>query len=179
MVASICCSVAESNTQFTIFNLSEHKKQCLISQQTGRGGDLGTNKFRDSGSNRSVSIGGAVTDSTIVTGDNNAVTKISLPIPETVDIRAELEALRLILKRLETDRASDIEKVLHAAQIEVAKPQPDRNKVGEYIEQALTYASGAAGFGYLVEKLIPPVRSAAAWLGANWYDILRFVGLSP
>lgn len=140
---------------------------------------MGTNKFRDSGINRSVSIKGAVTDSTIVTGDNNAITKISLPAPETVDMRAELEALRWILKRLETTRASDIEKVLNAAQIEAAKPQPDRNKVGEHLEQVLTYASGAAGFGYLVEKLVPPVRSAAAWLGSNWYDILRFVGLSP
>ncbi len=148
-------------------------------QQTGGGGDLGTNRFRDSGSSRSVLTGGAVTGSIIVTGDNNAVTKITLPAPETVDMRAELEALRLILKRLETTRASDIEKVLNAAQIESAKLQPDRNKVCEHLTQVLTYASGAAGFGYLVEKLVPPVRSAAAWLGSNWYDILRFVGLSP
>ena len=30
--ASICCAEAEADTQFTIFNLSALKKQCLISK---------------------------------------------------------------------------------------------------------------------------------------------------
>jgi hypothetical protein len=30
MGASICCEEAEANTQFTIFDLPELKKQCLI-----------------------------------------------------------------------------------------------------------------------------------------------------
>jgi hypothetical protein len=32
MGASICCAEAEADTQFTIFDLSALKKQCLISK---------------------------------------------------------------------------------------------------------------------------------------------------
>jgi hypothetical protein len=41
MGASICCAEAEADTQFTIFDLSALKKQCLISnffvKKGGRG----------------------------------------------------------------------------------------------------------------------------------------------
>lgn len=50
---------------------------------------------------RSISVGGNATGSTLVSGDRNSVqtafTVSSLPPPESVDIRAELTALRAVL----------------------------------------------------------------------------------
>ena len=55
---------------------------------------------------RSVSIGGDATGSSIVTGDDNVVTtkyeQVTLPAAESVDISAELTALREVLEKLDS-----------------------------------------------------------------------------
>jgi hypothetical protein len=129
---------------------------------------------------RSVSIGGNVRQSTIVTGHSNAITvgdiEISLPAPQNVDILHELVSIRRILENQQTDESNDIIQLLDEAENEATKIEPDRQSIGNALQRVANYAGGAAGFGYLVEKLLPHVRNAVAWLGANWYDILKSIG---
>ena len=134
------------------------------------------------GQNRSVSIGGNVTGSAIQTGDRNVANlqfqPISLPAPESVDIRAEFDALHEILAKLETSDRRKIDNAFADAQEEVNKPQPDKNEVGKALDRALDYAKKAEGFACVVEKLKPHLIKATAWLGENRHKLLSTVGLT-
>ncbi len=132
--------------------------------------------------NRSVSIAGSVTGSAIVTGDRNTVSvqwqQATLPEAATVDMAAELVALREVLLSLETPDRGKIERALADAEEEAQKPEPDKDEVGQALDRAITYATKANGFAEAVEKLTPHVQRAAAWLGENWFKILAAVGLA-
>lgn len=131
---------------------------------------------------RSVSIGGGVSGSAIVTGDQNTVsvtyTKTTLPPAESVDMRSELAELRKALAALQSPDAGKIQRALDDAEEEAAKPEPDKDEIGAALERAIGYAEKADGFAQAVEKLAPHVKNAAAWLGKNWSKILAFVGLA-
>nr|WP_033365768.1 CHAT domain-containing protein [Mastigocladopsis repens] len=133
------------------------------------------------GQNRSVSIGGNVTGSAIQTGDRNVANihfqPVSLPAPESVDIRAELNALHEALAKLESPDRRKIENAFADAQEEVNKPKPDKDEVGKALDRALDYAKKAEGFASVVEKLKPHLIKTTAWLGENWHKLLNIVGL--
>jgi hypothetical protein len=137
------------------------------------------NKFAQ---NRSVSIDGNVTGSAILSGDRNVANvqfqPVSLPAPESVDIRAEVDAMHEILAKLETSDRRKIDNAFSDAQEEVNKPQPDKNEVGKALERAFDYAKKAEGFTRVVEKLKPHLTKATAWLGENWHKLLNTVGLT-
>ena len=134
------------------------------------------------GGDRSVNIGGNVTGSSIVTGDDNVVQttyqQVTLPPPDSVDISAELRDLREALAGLDSPDRRKIENALGDAEDELAKSDPDKDEVGNAVDRALKYASKAQGFAEVAEKLAPHVKNAAAWLGKNWYKILPVVGLT-
>lgn len=128
---------------------------------------------------RSVSVGGNITGSAIVTGDSNTVSvqfqPASLPAPENVDIQAELTALKDILSSLNDPVATGVAQKLAD---EAQKPQPDKSVIGTTLETGLTYAQNLQGFAEAIDKLRPHVEKAAAWLGENWYKLLPLVGLA-
>lgn len=132
--------------------------------------------------NRSVSIGGSVTGSAIVTGDSNTVSvqfqPASLPKPEQVNIKAEVEALREVLATLSSPDRRKIDNALEDAEEELKKPEPDKDEVGKALDRAIGYAEKATGFAEAIDKLRPHVQNAAAWLGENWYKLLPLVGLA-
>ncbi len=132
--------------------------------------------------NRSVSIGGSVTGSAIQTGDydiaNINYQQVSLPAPESVNIQAELNALREIIEKLETSDRRKIDNAFEDAQEELNKPQPDKDEVGDALNRALKYAKKAEGFAGAIEKLQPRLSKITAWLGDNWHKLLGFVGLT-
>ncbi len=132
--------------------------------------------------NRSVSFGGNVAGSVIQMGDRNVANvqfqPLSLSAPESVDIRAELDALNIILAKLETSDRRKIDRALADAQEEVNKLQPDKNEVAKALDRALDYAKKAEGFAYVVEKLKSHLIKATAWLGENRHKLLSTVGLT-
>lgn len=132
--------------------------------------------------NRSVSIGGSVTGSAIVTGDSNTVSvqfqQAALPEPQSVDIQAELNALHELLVQLQSPDQRKIDNALDDAKEELKKPQPDKDEVGQALERALKYAQKANGFAEAIDKLRPHVEKAASWLGEHWYKLLPIVGLT-
>ncbi|BAZ37738.1 hypothetical protein NIES4101_36610 [Calothrix sp. NIES-4101] len=117
----------------------------MIESQHGRLKDsviiIGDRKI---GQNRSVSVGNNVTGGAIITG-NNSTTNInfqlvSLPAPVSVNIDAEINALREIIAKLETSDRRKIDNAFADAQEELNKPQPDKDEVGDALNRALKYA---------------------------------------
>ncbi len=130
------------------------------------------------GDNRSVSIGGNVTGSAVVTGDGNTVSvqfnQANLPAPETVNIQAELQALRDLLAQLDDPIVAGVAQKLEQ---EAAKPEPDKNVIAKTLETGLTYAKDLADFSDTIDKLRPHVEATASWLGQHGHKLLPLVGL--
>jgi len=135
-----------------------------------------------SGQNRSVSIGSNATGSATITGDSSTANvnfqQVSLPEPASVNIEAELNALREILAKLETSDRRKIDNAFADAQEELNKPQPDKNEVGKALDRAFDYAKKAEGFASAMEKLQPHLAKTTAWLGDNWHKLLSLVNLT-
>jgi hypothetical protein len=140
------------------------------------------NNDNKGGQNRSVSIGGNVTGGAIITGDSSNANinfqQVSLPAPATVNIEAEINALREIMVKLETTDRRKIDNAFADAQEELNKPQPDKDEVGDALNRALKYANKAEGFASTMAKLQPHLTKITAWLGANWHELLNIVGLT-
>ena len=134
------------------------------------------------GQDHSVSVGGSVTGGAIITGDSSTANinfqQVSLPAPASVNIQAELNALREILAKLESSDRRKIDNAFEDAQEELNKPQPDKDEVGQALDRALKYAKKAEGFASAIEKLQPHLTKTTAWLGENWHKLLGMVGLT-
>ena len=124
-------------------------------------------------------IGGDVTGSALVTGDNNTVSvkfqQASLPQPETVDIQAELKALQTLLASFNDPVATGIAQKLEQ---ESSKPEPDKSVVATTLETGLTYVEKLSGFAEAIDKIRPHVEAAAGWLGEHGYRLLSLVELA-
>ncbi len=144
--------------------------------------DNGMNNNNKGGQNRSVSIGGNATGSAIITGDSSTANvnfqQVSLPAPASVNIQAELNALREILAKLETSDRRKIDNAFADAQEELNKPQPDKDEIGDALNRALKYAKKAEGFADAIAKLQPHLAKTTAWLGDNWHKLLSLVNLT-
>ncbi len=131
---------------------------------------------------RSVHVGGNASQNVIVTGDKNVTNvqyqQITLPPPESVDIGAELAALRELIAKLDSPDQRKIDNALADAEDELGKETPDKDEIGKALDRALDYAKKAEGFVGTIEKLQPHVTKAAAWLGENWHKMLGAVGLA-
>ena len=131
---------------------------------------------------RNVSIGRDAIGGQIVTGDHNVVTssgqRITLPAPDSVDIRKELAELRAIFTGLNAAEAGKLGRALDDAEDEAKKDEPDKDEVGGAIERAVKYAKGASDFSEQVEKLTPRLKAVCGWLGQNWYKLLAAVGIA-
>jgi hypothetical protein len=130
------------------------------------------------GDNRSVQIGGSVTGSAVVTGDGNTVSvqfnQANLPAPETVNIQAELQALRAILAEFNDPFANTAIQVLEQQE---AKPEPDKGAIAKALEMGLGSVKGMAEFGDAIDRLRPHVEATAGWLGQHGHKLLPLVGL--
>lgn len=131
---------------------------------------------------RAVSIGGDARGNVIQTGDGNVASvryqHVSLPPPASVDMRAEVMALRELLTGLGSEHGKKIAHALDEADEEINKPEADREEVGKALSRALDYAQKAEGFAGIVETLRPHVARVASWLGSNWHRLVGVVGLT-
>lgn len=134
------------------------------------------------GQNRSGSIGGNATGSAIITGDSSTANinfqQVSLTTPASVNIQAEINALREILAKLESSDRRKIDNAFADAQEELNKPQPDKDEVGDALNRALKYAKKAEGFASAIALLQPHLAKTTAWLGDNWHELLSLVNLT-
>lgn len=132
--------------------------------------------------NSSVSVGGSVTDSVIQTGDENIATvqfqQAALPQPESVNIQAEVAALRELLLQLKAPDQRKIERAFEDVEEELEKPEPDKDEIGQALDRAVNYAKKANRFAEAIDKLRPHVEKLTAWLGQNWHKLLSLVGLA-
>lgn len=129
---------------------------------------------------RSISVGGSVSDSVIVTGDDNVVTwsRTELPQAVAVDIQAELTALKVALASIAgTDRAL-IEAAVAEAQHLAKKPEPPKDKVAAALERAVAYAGGAEKVAASGEKIRPALKAIGGWLGEFGPSVLKLAGIA-
>ncbi len=136
---------------------------------------------RDQPATRSVRIiGSRLNGSPVVTGDHNTVTVSgggSTPADETIDIAAELAAIRRLLEKLDTPDHGKISRALADADDDADRDEPDRDQVGRALDRAIEYAAKAHGFAAAVAGLRPHLENAAAWLGTCGPHLARTIGL--
>ncbi len=104
--------------------------------------------------------------------------KTSLPAPHRVDMAAELASIRRVLTVLRAEDSILIEIALDEARYQLAKPEPSADRIGAAVQRALDLASRDEGFEERRDTLVPHLRQVCAWLGAPWYRLLGFVGLT-
>jgi hypothetical protein len=134
-------------------------------------------------SNRSISIGGAVSGSVIQTGNQNitTLTTTTLPPAESVDMNAVIQQLRAMIDRLQMEPKQQLvaKNALDEAEMEVKSPQPDKDNVGEALTRAVGTLSKANDVAAQLAKLAPVVVLAAAWVGVNIAPkLLALVGMT-
>lgn len=162
----------------------EHTLQKTIEEMSRRIRDLeSTSKTAISDqSNRPVSIGGSATRNVIVTGDKNVTslqfTQTTLRPADSVDIQAELLALRELLVALRSDDGNKISRAMEDAQDEASKREPDREEIGDAVARALKYAQQSADFAEKITSLQSHISKVVSWLGAGWDKLLSIVGLT-
>jgi len=136
----------------------------------------------NNGSNRSVTIGGNVTGSSIVTGNRNIVKtwmqQHPPPAAETVNAASELAALREELARLNVPDRGKLDRAMEDATEEAAKPEPDKEEVAGAVGRVVKYATFADNFSEHAEKLLPRIAALASWLGVHGSALLSMVGLA-
>ena len=134
---------------------------------------------------RSTNIGGNAVGNVITTGDKNKVNakinaslkKVSLPPPDTINLSRELAQIRLILEGIAGENNQKLKRALDDAEEEAKKTEPNKDEVGNALERALKYAEKGINFAGAIDKLVPHLTSAVAWLGSNWHSLLSIVGL--
>jgi len=135
------------------------------------------------GDDRSVKVGGSVTGSQVITGDDNKAemrhVTVTFPPADEVDVRAELAALRGALSALTTQEAGKCVRALDDAEEEAAKAEPDKDEIGNALERALKHARTASDFADQAERIGQRLAPLIAWLGDNWKAALgKAAGLS-
>jgi hypothetical protein len=134
-----------------------------------------------SGDNRSVTARD-ITGSSVVTGDQNTVTttmqQVTMPSADQVDVRAELAALRELLAGLKNvpDRGR-LDRAVQDAVEETAKPEPDKEWVGNALERVAKSAKAASDFAENAEKIVPRLVALGSWLGPAGRAVLNALGI--
>jgi hypothetical protein len=130
-----------------------------------------------------VSIGGSVSQSAVVAGDQNKVQltrEATSGAPGEVDteeiIRA-IRSLREVLEKLDTTDRGKIVRALDDAQEEAQKPIPDKEEMAGALERVVKYAKTAHGIGEVVVELQRPLSIIAGWVGATAPIAARLFGL--
>jgi hypothetical protein len=136
-------------------------------------------------SKNSISIGGSVSQSAVVAGDQNKVQQTREAMPaapreiKTEETMRALRALRELLEKLDTKDRGKISRALSDAQEEAQKPTPDKEEVAGALERVVKYAKTANGIGEVVVELKRPLSVIASWVGTTAPIAARLFGLMP
>jgi hypothetical protein len=119
----------------------------------------------------SISVGGAVEGSALSTGHENKQEVINSkgPTPEVLEALREISATLEVLSGPNTK----IAKAQAATAIRAATAKKlDKKKVGSALDGALKAAKKSAEFAGVAAKLAPYVKTAAAWIGGEWSQLV-------
>ena len=134
-----------------------------------------------SNDNRSVTARD-ITASSVVTGDHNTVMttmgQVAVAPADEVDAKAELAALRELLVGLKNvpDRGR-LDRAMEDAVEETAKPEPDKECVGNALERVAKSAKAASDFSENAEKIVPRLVALGSWLGPAGRAVLNVLGV--
>ena len=135
----------------------------------------------DAKGSRSATIGAGARGNVVQVGDSNTASvnyhESTAPPPESVDLMAELQAIREILAELQPPDAGKMERAMADAADEAQKPQPNPDEVGQALDRAVQYAKQAETFSGILDRLKPHVVAISTWLGTHWTQIGRAIGL--
>lgn len=129
------------------------------------------------GQDRSINIGSAVNVQNI-TGDNVQVSfVIGQQIITNQDFVNALEKLKEIFESAQIDStaAKAMENAMSEADAELKESNPDKDKIGQALERAVTIAKGASNIKELLTLAAPLIKEAAGWLGAAGANLLSMV----
>jgi hypothetical protein len=114
-----------------------------------------------------------ITGSQVITGDNNRAsmrgTTVTLPPPESVDLRQELAALQAALAAMQVPERGKLDRALQDATEEAARPKPEKDEIGGALDRVVRYAKGAGDFAEHASKLQPILAALASALGVSWH----------
>ncbi|HEY8032991.1 MAG TPA: hypothetical protein VIF02_11610 [Methylocella sp.] len=134
------------------------------------------------GDDRSVKAGN-ITGSVVTTGEKNLVSahiqQIVLPPPDTVDVRAELAALRELVSTLNLQDRGKFNRAIEDAREETGKADPDKEEVAGALGRIVKYAKVADDFDEHATKLLPHIAALGSWLGTAGYALLKLAGIAP
>lgn len=134
------------------------------------------------GDDRSVKAGNII-GSVATTGDNNLVStrmqQITLPLPDAVDVKAELAALRELVTKLNLQDRGKLNRAIEDATEETSKADPDKEEVAGAAGRIVKYAKAADDFDEHVTKLLPHIAALGSWLGTAGYALLKAAGIAP
>jgi hypothetical protein len=134
-------------------------------------------------SKNSVSVGGSVSQSAVVAGDQNKVQltrEVPVGLPSemaTEEIMQALQTLRELLERLDATDRGKIVRALDDAQEEAQKPTPDKEEMAGAMERVVKYAKTAHGIGEVVVEIQRPLSIIAGWIGTTAPIAARLFGL--
>jgi len=134
-------------------------------------------------SKNSVSVGGSVSQSAVVAGDQNKVQltrEVTVGLPSemaTEEIMQALQTLRELLERLDATDRGKIVRALDDAQEEAQKPTPDKEEMAGAMERVVKYAKTAHGIGEVVVEIQRPLSIIAGWIGTTAPIAARLFGL--
>jgi hypothetical protein len=95
-----------------------------------------------------------------------------------LDISKEFAEIRTILEKIGGEHAGKVGRALDDVAEEARKSKPDKGEIGSALERALGYAKKGDAFADEVQKLVPHITNAVAWLGSNWHKLLPLVGVA-
>ncbi len=113
------------------------------------------------------------------TGDHATATATyseTIPRDTSVDLKAELAALRQVLADLRNVDKKALTR-LEEAEEEAGKPEPDGSEIEKLVKQATGYAKSGADLADQTEKLVPHLKKIGAWLGRAWSEWAPSLGL--
>jgi hypothetical protein len=119
----------------------------------------------------SVNVSGNVTGSAIVAGNDAFVFQQSTQ-DAAISVTNELQAIGDLLQSLSTEPQANITTAIDGAAIESAKPQPNKEAVGNALECAIKYAKQTERFASIIDRLGPHVAAVANWLGVGWSSLM-------
>jgi hypothetical protein len=130
---------------------------------------------------RSISIGGNVSGSVVIAGDENTLENVTVgaspPPSDQAAVLQALEELRALLVEIAGRDSRRVGNAIDEAIDEAKDPEPRKSVIAESLKRALEVASGATAFLEQVGKLRPSVEALVRWLGPSFAGMLKSVGL--
>jgi hypothetical protein len=102
---------------------------------------------------------------------------MTLPPPDTVDVRAELAALQELVCKLNLQDRGKLNRAIEDATEETNKADPDKEEVADAVGRIVKYAKAADDFDD-VSNLLPHIAALGSWLGTYGHALLTAVGMS-